>query len=146
MGHGGIVINSGDFTLQNGSGSNKITKFAGFDIANGASLNLNVVAETSVHKIGKGSLIVNSSGNKILRLGDGIVELKSANAFEKIYITSGRGFLKLGVNENLSNKIFFGNGGGVLDINGFDQTFGSVSANSNTAKIINTNSQDLYLL
>ena len=94
-----------------------------------------------MHKIGKGSLIVNSSGNKILRLGDGIVELKSANAFEKIYITSGRGLLKLGVNENLSNKIFFGNGGGVLDINGFDQTFGSVSANSNTAKIINTNSQ-----
>ena len=119
LGHGGIVVNSGDFTLNSTNGS-KIAKFAGFDIAEGASLNLNVTSDTSVHKLGKGSLIVSSSGNKPLRLGEGVVELRALNAFDKIYITSGRGLLRLGVNENLNDKIFFGNSGGALDLNGFD--------------------------
>ena len=140
LGHGGIVVNSGDFTLNSTNGS-KIAKFAGFDIAGGASLNLNVTSDASVHKIGKGSLIVSSSGNKPLRLGDGVVELRALNAFDKIYLTSGRGLLRLGVDENLNDKIFFGNGGGALDLNGFDQTFDNISANSSDAKITNANSQ-----
>ncbi|WP_148786376.1 S6 family peptidase [Campylobacter concisus] len=140
LGHGGIVVNSGDLMLNSTNGSN-IAKFAGFDIAGGASLNLNVVSDTSVHKLGKGSLIVSSSGNKPLRLGEGVVELRALNAFDKIYITSGRGLLRLGVNENLNDKIFFGNGGGALDLNGFDQTFDNISANSSDAKITNENSQ-----
>lgn len=140
LGYGGIVVNSGDLTLNSTNGS-KIAKFAGFDIARGASLNLNVVSDTSVHKLGKGSLIVSSSGNKPLRLGEGVVELRALNAFDKIYLTSGRGLLRLGVNENLNDKIFFGNGGGALDLNGFDQTFNNISANSSDAKITNENSQ-----
>ena len=144
LGHGGIVVNSGDFTLNSTNGS-KIAKFAGFDIAGGASLNLNVTSDTSVHKLGKGSLIVSSSGNKPLRLGEGVVELRALNAFDKIYLTSGRGLLRLGVNENLNDKIFFGNGGGALDINGFDQTFDNISANSSDAKITNANSQSATL-
>ena len=140
LGHGGIVVNSGDLMLNSTNGSN-IAKFAGFDIAGGASLNLNVVSDTSVHKLGKGSLIVSSSGNKPLRLGEGVVELRALNAFDKIYLTSGRGLLRLGVNENLNDKIFFGNGGGALDLNGFDQTFDNISANSSDAKITNENSQ-----
>ena len=140
LGHGGIVVNSGDLTLNSTNGS-KIAKFAGFDIARGASLNLNVTSDTSVHKIGKGSLIVSSSGNKPLRLGEGVVELRALNAFDKIYLTSGRGLLRLGVNENLNDKIFFGNGGGALDLNGFDQTFDNISANSSDAKITNEDSQ-----
>ena len=140
LGHGGIVVNSGDLTLNSTNGS-KIAKFAGFDIARGASLNLNVTSDTSVHKLGKGSLIVSSSGNKPLRLGEGVVELRALNAFDKIYLTSGRGLLRLGVNENLNDKIFFGNGGGALDLNGFDQTFDNISANASDAKITNANSQ-----
>ena len=140
LGHGGIVVNSGDITLNSTNGS-KIAKFAGFDIAGGASLNLNVVSDTSVHKLGKGSLIVSSSGNKPLRLGEGVVELRALNAFDKIYLTSGRGLLRLGVNESLNDKIFFGNGGGALDLNGFNQTFNNISANSSDAKITNENSQ-----
>lgn len=140
LGHGGIAVNSGDLTLNSTNGS-KIAKFAGFDIARGASLNLNVVSDTSVHKLGKGSLIVSSSGNKPLRLGEGVVELRALNAFDKIYLTSGRGLLRLGVNESLNDKIFFGNGGGALDLNGFNQTFNNISANSSDAKITNENSQ-----
>ena len=140
LGHGGIGVNSGDLTLNSTNGS-KIAKFAGFDIAGGASLNLNVTSDTSVHKLGKGSLIVSSSGNKPLRLGEGVVELRALNAFDKIYLTSGRGLLRLGVNENLNDKIFFGNGGGALDLNGFDQTFDNISANSSDAKITNENPQ-----
>ena len=144
LGHGGIVVNSGDLTLNSTNGS-KIAKFAGFDIAGGASLNLNVTSDTSVHKLGKGSLIVSSSGNEPLRLGEGVVELRALNAFDKIYITSGRGLLRLGVNENLNDKIFFGNGGGALDLNGFDQDFNNISANSSDAKITNENSQRAIL-
>ena len=144
LGHGGIVVNSGDLTLNSTNGS-KIAKFAGFDIAGGASLNLNVVSDTSVHKLGKGSLIVSSSGNKPLRLGEGVVELRALNAFDKIYLTSGRGLLRLGVNENLNDKIFFGNGGGALDLNGFDHTFNNISVNSSDAKITNENSQRVAL-
>lgn len=144
LGHGGIVVNSGDLTLNSTNGS-KIAKFAGFDIAGGASLNLNVTSDTSVHKVGKGSLIVSSSGNKPLRLGEGVVELRALNAFDKIYLTSDRGLLRLGVNENLNDKIFFGNGGGALDLNGFDQTFDNISANSSDAKITNANSQKATL-
>ncbi|ERJ26161.1 S6 family peptidase [Campylobacter concisus] len=145
LGHGGIVVNSGNFTLLNGIGSNKITRLAGFDVAGGASLSLNVAADTSVHKVGKGSLIVNSSGNKTLRLGDGIVDLRAVNAFEKIYLTSGRGLLRLSVDDSLKDKIFFGNGGGKLDLNGFDQIFSNVSANSNAAKITNLSTQKATL-
>jgi serine protease espC len=145
LGHGGIVVNSGNFTLLNGIGSNKITRLAGFDVAGGASLSLNVAADTSVHKVGKGSLIVNSSGNKTLRLGDGIVDLRAVNAFEKIYLTSGRGLLRLSVDDSLNDKIFFGNGGGKLDLNGFDQIFSNVSANSNAAKITNLSAQKATL-
>ena len=145
LGHGGIVVNSGNFTLLNGIGSNKITRLAGFDVASGASLSLNVAADTSVHKVGKGSLIVNSSGNKTLRLGDGIVDLRAVNAFEKIYLTSGRGLLRLSVDDSLKDKIFFGNGGGKLDLNGFDQIFSNVSANSNAAKITNLSTQKATL-
>lgn len=138
LGHGGIVVKSGNVTIK---GSHKISKFAGFDIAQNATLNLNVKADTNVHKIGKGSLIVNSNSNKTLRLGEGIVELKTPNAFKDIYITSGRGLLKLGTNDDLNNKIFFGNGGGELDLNGYNQAFGNLAANSSSAKIINSNSQ-----
>lgn len=138
LGHGGIVVKNGDVAI---GGSGKIKKLAGFDVARRASLDLNVVSDTSIHKIGKGNLIVNSSGNKALRLGDGVVELKTANAFENIYVTSGRGLLKLGVDDSLKDKIFFGNGGGKLDLNGFNQTFSNVSANSNAAKITNLGTQ-----
>jgi len=142
LGHGGIVVKNGDVAI---GGSGKIKKLAGFDVANGASLNLNVASDTSIHKIGKGSLIVNSSGNKTLRLGDGIVDIRAVNAFEKIYLTSGRGLLRLGVDDSLKDKIFFGNGGGKLDLSGFDQTFSNVSANSNAAKITNLSAQKATL-
>ena len=142
LGHGGIVVKNGDVAI---GGSGKIKKLAGFDVANGASLNLNVASDTSIHKIGKGSLIVNSSGNKTLRLGDGIVDIRAVNAFEKIYLTSGRGLLRLSVDDSLKDKIFFGNGGGKLDLSGFDQTFSNVSANSNAAKITNLSAQKATL-
>lgn len=45
------------------------------------------------------------------------------------------------MSENLNDKIFFGNGGGVLDLNGFDQTFDNLSANSSDSRITNENSQ-----
>lgn len=141
LGHGGIVVKSGEVTLKNGTGSHKIAKFAGFDIADNASVNLQVSADTAIHKIGKGKLIVNSSNNKTLRLGEGLVEINKKDAFKDMYITSGRGTLKLGVDDNLDKKIFFGDGGGKLDLNGHNQNFSVVSANSNAANIINSSNQ-----
>ncbi|MGP1560595.1 MAG: S6 family peptidase, partial [Helicobacteraceae bacterium] len=136
LGHGGIVVKSGDVLMK---GSGKISKLAGFDIENGASLTMNVTADTSIHKVGKGKLIVNSTGNKTLRLGEGEVDLMKASAFEDLYLASGRGTLKLFADaDNLNNKLYFGNGGGALDLNGKNQSFDNVAANSNQARILNS--------
>ncbi len=135
LGHGGIVVKRGETTIK---GSGRITKIAGFDVEEGASLTMNVVANTSIHKVGKGKLIVNSSGNKTLRLGQGSVELKKAGAFSDMYLASGRGTLKLGVQDNLNGRLFFGNGGGILDLNGHNQELENVAANSNAARILNS--------
>ncbi|MGP1562054.1 MAG: S6 family peptidase, partial [Helicobacteraceae bacterium] len=141
LGHGGIVVQSGKLTLEKGNShsNHKITKFAGFDIAENASLDLKVSATTSIHKVGKGKLIVNSTGNKTLRLGEGEVQLMQANAFEDLYLASGRGTLKLFADgDNLNDKLYFGNGGGALDLNGKSQRFDNVAANSNQARILNS--------
>ncbi|WP_086256514.1 S6 family peptidase [Campylobacter vicugnae] len=140
LGTGGIVVKQGNWSLKSDpANTGKIKNIAGFDIQDG-SLNLEVASLVDIHKIGSGVLNV-SSTNENLRLGNGEVILKNANAFKKIYITSGRGTLKLDAdNIDLNDKIFFSNGGGKLDLNGKSQTFSNVSANANNAKIINSSS------
>ncbi|CAD7288617.1 hypothetical protein LMG7974_01089 [Campylobacter majalis] len=136
LGYGGIVVESGTTTIN----GNESLKFAGFDIAKNASVNLNTKIEEDLHKIGEGSLNVNTQTGTNLRLGDGLVILNTDNAFNKIYITSGRATLKL--SESITNfnteNMFFGNGGGKLDLNGKSITAKNISANDAGANIINS--------
>ncbi|MBE2984768.1 autotransporter domain-containing protein [Campylobacter sp. RM6883] len=138
LGYGGIVVESGA-TAINGTGS---LKFAGFDIAENASVNLNTRVVEDLHKIGAGTLNVGAATGTNLRLGNGLVVLNAENAFNKIYVTSGRATLKLA--DNITNfnadNLFFGNGGGKLDLNGKSIVAKNISANDAGANIINSSS------
>lgn len=136
LGYGGIVVESGTTNID-GSGS---LKLAGFDISNGAVVNLNTKIKEDLHKIGIGTLNVNTATETNLRLGNGLVVLNTDNAFENIYITSGRATLQLGnsVNNFDANKLFFGDGGGKLDLNGKSITVKNISANDSGANVINS--------
>ncbi|ASM40082.1 hypothetical protein CSPB12327_04560 [Campylobacter sp. RM12327] len=136
LGYGGIVVENGTTNI-NGNGS---LKLAGFDIASGAVVNLNTKIKEDLHKIGIGTLNVNTATGTNLRLGNGLVVLNTDNAFENIYITSGRATLQLGnsVNNFDTNKLFFGNGGGKLDLNGKSITVKNISANDSGANVINS--------
>ncbi|PIE72629.1 MAG: anticodon nuclease, partial [Deltaproteobacteria bacterium] len=139
LGYGGLVFEKG--TQNEISGSGKIT-LGGLDIAENATVNWAVKVNEDLHKIGKGKLVVNAKTQTNLRVGEGEVELATKDAFQKMYITSGRAKVKLTHNEaeNINGKVFFGNGGGVLDLNGKNQTVANFSANGNNARVQNSGS------
>ncbi|MBE3609970.1 MULTISPECIES: S6 family peptidase [Campylobacter] len=76
-----------------------------------------------------------------------MVDINANDAFKKIYITSGRATLKVGdaVSNFDLNEVFFGNGGGKLDINGNVLNVKNISANDKNANIINSNSNQASL-
>ncbi|WP_324725943.1 S6 family peptidase, partial [Helicobacter cinaedi] len=126
----------------------------------------------ALHKVGKGTLEIttayDSSDGKYgyLRVGDGKVVFNTdKQAFNGVYLTSGRGTLELtkdkaqafgavadsskldsriqhhfkleqGDRGNLG--IYFGNGGGNLDLKGNSLTLNTISSNDSRANIINT--------
>ncbi|MGG7047994.1 MULTISPECIES: autotransporter domain-containing protein [unclassified Campylobacter] len=140
LGYGGIVVESGTTTI-NGTGS---LKFAGFDIAENASANLNTKIQEDLHKIGAGTLNVGVATGTNLRLGNGEVVLNTDNAFNKIYVTSGRATLKLAdsITSFNADNLFFGNGGGKLDLNGKSIEVKNFSANDSGANVINSSQTD----
>ena len=145
LGIGGFVIENGN--TINVTGDNKFTALAGVDVEENATLNFSAKMGTELHKIGKGTLNVSGVTENNLRVGDGIVNLNSDNAFNKIYITSGRSIVKLGnavSNFNL-DEVYFGNYGGKLDVNGHSLEAKNIIANDGGANIINS-SNDLATL
>ncbi|ETD26834.1 S6 family peptidase [Helicobacter canis] len=130
----------------------------------------------ALHKVGKGTLVVKSTYTQkpddgkygYLRVGDGKVVFDTATqAFNGVYLTSGRGTLELvkgkaqafgavevkpPIDSTLQNHfkleqnkaselgIYFGNGGGNLDLKGNSLTLNAISSNDARANIINTDS------
>lgn len=130
----------------------------------------------ALHKVGKGTLVIKTRYDTppddgkygYLRVGDGKVVFDTdTQAFNGVYLTSGRGTLEL-VNgkaqafgavkdpSHLDSKlpnhfileqehrdklgIYFGNGGGNLDLKGNSLTLNAISSNDARANIINTDS------
>ncbi|SUB59251.1 Serine protease pet autotransporter precursor [Phocoenobacter uteri] len=142
---GGLVFQKGENTL---TGTANISDIAGLDIEKNATLNLNnslTLNGKNLHKVGDGTLKVNTATNGNLRFGNGTVELNNTNAFEKIYITGKTATVKLNSDFDSNNKLFFADGGGVLDLNGHNQHLTQISANNNRAKIINGGTQAVNL-
>lgn len=128
----------------------------------------------ALHKVGKGTLVIKTQYTQkpddgkygYLRVGDGKVVFDTeSQAFNGVYLTSGRGTLELvngkaqafGVvkdpsqldstlqnhfilNQEHRDKlgIYFGNGGGNLDLKGNSLTLNAISSNDARANIINT--------
>lgn len=128
----------------------------------------------ALHKVGKGTLVITTKYDTppddgkygYLRVGDGKVVFDTeSQAFNGVYLTSGRGTLelvngkaqafgavkvdppldsklpnhfKLEQNNKDSLGIYFGNGGGNLDLKGNSLTLNAISSNDARANIINT--------
>ena len=128
----------------------------------------------ALHKVGKGTLVITTKYDTppddgkygYLRVGDGKVVFDTeSQAFNGVYLTSGRGTLELGngkaqafgavkdpsrldstlpnhfiLNQEHRDKlgIYFGNGGGNLDLKGNSLTLNAISSNDARANIINT--------
>lgn len=130
----------------------------------------------ALHKVGKGTLVITTKYDTppddgkygYLRVGDGKVVFDTdTQAFNGVYLTSGRGTLELVngkaqafgavrdpsqldstlpnhfiLNQEHRDKlgIYFGNGGGNLDLKGNSLTLNAISSNDARANIINTDS------
>ena len=128
----------------------------------------------ALHKVGKGTLVITTKYDTppddgkygYLRVGDGKVVFDTdSQAFNGVYLTSGRGTLELvkgkaqafgavkdpsQLDSTLQNHfilnqehrdklgIYFGNGGGNLDLKGNSLTLNAISSNDARANIINT--------
>lgn len=132
----------------------------------------------ALHKVGKGTLVIKTKYDTppddgkygYLRVGDGKVVFDTdTQAFNGVYLTSGRGTLELvngkaqafgavkdpsQLDSTLPNHfileqkdrdslgIYFGNGGGNLDLKGNSLTLNAISSNDARANIINTDEKN----
>lgn len=132
----------------------------------------------ALHKVGKGTLVIKTQYTQkpddgkygYLRVGDGKVVFDTeSQAFNGVYLTSGRGTLELvngkaqafgavkdpsrldsklpnhfilEQNDRDSLGIYFGNGGGNLDLKGNSLTLNAISSNDSRANIINTDEKN----
>ncbi|EDX0905068.1 hypothetical protein GTE54_005228, partial [Salmonella enterica subsp. enterica] len=103
---------------------------AGLDIGEGTIVEWDIpgVAGDNLHKVGKGTLLVNAAGPGGLRAGEGLVLLNSdSEAFSNIMLTSGRG--RVAINNPAAfnpDDFYFGFRGGELDLNGHDVHFNDI--------------------
>lgn len=153
-------------------GENVVVEWA---LRNGEIKNNGKITYDSLHKIGKGELIiktqnVDSAKLGTLKIGEGKVTLDTTTkAFENIYITSGRGELALkqaealGATKNDTNSasgansytlaqestdkmgFYFGKGGGKFDLAGNSLVLNTIAANDSKAIITNSSNTAVNL-
>lgn len=144
---GGFVFEKADtettYKFTNEQGKNYFFKGSGLDIGENVKVEwaLKGVSGDSLHKIGKGELVITTqntatTGLGTLKIGEGKVTLDTnKKAFDNIYITSGRGelALKAGKAQALG-----------AEINGANSANGATSANSYALAQENTNNMGFY--
>lgn len=143
LGVGGLIFDDGNHYVINGDG--KSFKGAGVDIGDKSVVEWNIKGESgdNLHKIGAGTLYVNTAQGNNLKIGDGTVVLNSEKTFNNIYIASGRGTVKINHDKALNSDndfrgLFFTEKGGILDLNGYNQDFVRIAATDSGALITNT--------
>ncbi|WP_270982050.1 S6 family peptidase [Campylobacter upsaliensis] len=147
QGIGGIILRGDNKTLEiNGDGS---FFGAGIDID---KANSKVVWNTGVsgdlHKIGKGELEVTKQTNGKLRMGEGIVRLKTENSFNGAYLGNKDGKLVIDSENAISNfdNVSFSKSGGTLDLNGHSASMSGIKAYNSNALITNENKDKISTL
>ena len=130
------------------TGENVTFKGAGIDIGKDSSViwDISHVTNDYLHKIGEGTLDVRKVQGTNLKTGNGTVLLNTENSFNNVYISGGKGTVKINAANALSGNpdfggIFFSDNGGTLDLNGYEQTFKFIAATDHGATITNTSSK-----
>ncbi|PAF42888.1 S6 family peptidase [Helicobacter sp. 11S02629-2] len=120
----GALYFKGNYIVS-GKDSNTYWVGAGLDIDAGKKVTwkLKGMQNDSLHKVGKGTLLIQGSGDNLgdASIGEGAVELDQQNgkAFNSLEIVSGRASVKLLRDNQLDfDKLYFGSDGGTLDLNG----------------------------
>lgn len=132
MGCGGLIFDENKKYIVSGDG--KSFKGAGVDIGKNTTVEWSVkgVSGDNLHKIGSGTLDVRTAQGNNLKIGNGTVILSSDKAFNNIYMAGGYGTVKLNSGHSLSDEnyggIYFTKNGGVLELNGYDQSFQKIAA------------------
>ena len=180
---GGFVFTAGTdstnpikYTFTNANGGNYFFKGSGLDIGENVKVEwaLKGVSGDSLHKIGKGELVITTqntatTGLGTLKIGEGKVTLDTnKQAFDNIYITSGRGELALkagkaealGAEKNGATSansytlaqestdkmgFYFGKGGGKFDLAGNSLALNTIAANDSKAIITNSSNTAVNL-
>ena len=143
LGIGGLIFDADKKYTVTGEGLRY--KGAGIDIGKNTVVDWHIkgMAGDDLHKIGAGTLNIHTKQENNLKIGNGTVVLKAEKAFNSIYLASGAATVKLEHANALDSShkvsgIFFGNRGGTLDLNGYDQTFKRIAADDNGAIVTNT--------
>ena len=158
------------YKFTNKDNQSYIFKGSGLDIGQNVVVEwaLKGVSGDSLHKIGKGELVITTqntetTGLGTLKIGEGKVTLDTnKKAFDNIYITSGRGELALKagkaqalgatkdsatsansytLTQDSTDKMgfYFGKGGGKFDLAGNSLVLNTIAANDSKAIITNSN-------
>ena len=169
---GGFVFEKADMETRYIFTNDKDYFFAGSGLDIGENVKvewaLKGVSGDSLHKIGKGELVITTqntatTGLGTLKIGEGKVTLDTnKKAFDNIYITSGRGELALkqaealGATKDNTNSasgatsytlsqdknsemgFYFGKGGGKFDLAGNSLVLNTIAANDSKAIITNS--------
>lgn len=152
VGAGGFVFEKANtlttYKFTNANGGNYFFKGSGLDIGENVKVEwaLGTKKDDSLHKIGKGELIVKTNYTPTsnenlgyLKIGEGKVTLDTdKKAFENIYITSGRGELAL-VKDKAEAL-----GASKTTTNGVNSVSGATSANSYTLAQDSTDKMGFY--
>ncbi|HFT2971188.1 TPA: S6 family peptidase, partial [Escherichia coli] len=149
-GSGGLIFD--DSSVYEINGNNYSYKGAGINAGNSSVVNWNVkgIKGNDLHKIGEGTLNIKAMQDGNLKIGDGKVVLQAEKSFDNIYITSGKATVVIDKNNALNNEnefsgLYFSKNGGVLDLNGYDQSFKKIAATDNGATITNTSEKTATL-
>lgn len=147
LGHGGLIFDEEKSYQIKGQDPNYNFKGAGVDIGKGTTVNWHIKgsSDDNLHKIGEGTLDVKVAQGNNLKVGNGTVILGAEKTFNNIYMANGKATIRLehanALNKNDDkgrNGIFFARYGGILDLNGYDQTFARIAASDDGAVITNT--------
>ncbi len=148
QGAGGLFF-KGNYEVK-GKTDNITWVGGGIDVAEGKEVVWKVHNPEKDHlaKIGKGTLIINGSGDNkgSLKVGDGTVVLNQQtnglkeHAFASVGIVSGRSTVVLNDDKQVDpNSIYFGFRGGRLDANGNNLTFEHIRNIDDGARLVNHN-------
>lgn len=156
-GAGSVTFKEGNYSISSAEGGNYTLNSAGFIVERGAWLTTDYTGKAGDdwRKVGEGVWTIAGQGDNLvdLKVGGGVMRFdENLNiiregevrlnrtggvAADKVTLSAGIGSVVLMSDEKQFNSFAFGVGGGILNINGHNQTWNSISHIDNGAVIAN---------